>query len=386
MNYVFINEFFSKKLKTRIHLPEWEWETIRRDLQHKADLAMQRGPWSVTDFGIVAPSGDPHDYYSEAPFWWPDPKNPDGPYIRKDGVMRHDRFMGHRDAVDELSYTVLYLCIAGYLLEREDYQARAAELLRIWFLNKDTRMYPRIIYGEAIKGITEGRAAGLIVLRQFNRIVHALGFLSENPKYTNLIENLQDWFSAMLQFLTTHEIGLQESRSGNNHAAWWTTHVATYAAFTGDEVRLQEAFEHYRSVIIPEQIMTDGSMPRELERTLSFHYTLFHLDACALLCEIAAQRGEDLWNYETKDGRSLKKAIQYVLPYLDNPYLWKFSQINGEIPDEQLSIQLASIRLDCKDCIKVNQKRRGEGKWIKDCQERMGPLVFWPGHPMHKEG
>lgn len=386
MRYVYINPEWASQVKERFQKPEGEWEDIRRDLQRKAEQAMKKGPWSVTYFGNVAPSGDKHDYYSEAPYWWPDPDHPNGPYIRKDGVTRHDRFMGHRDSVDELSYTVLYLCYAGYFLEREEYHDRAAELLRIWFLDQETRMYPRIIYGEAIKGVTNGRAAGLIVLRQFNRIVHALGYLAENIKYATLIDHLKEWFSEMLEFLTTHAIGIQESQSGNNHAAWWNTHVATYAAFTDDETRLQAAFDFYRKVIVPEQIMPDGKLPRELERTRSFHYTLFHLDACALLCEIAAQRGEDLWNFETEDGKSLKKAIQYVLPFMDNPYLWKYPQIDGEIPDEQLAIQLASFRLNCQQCTEVNEKRRGQGKWIKDCEERMGPLVFWPGHPLHRKG
>lgn len=386
MSYIFMNRSFVKQLKERMTNPVGEWEDIHRGLQRKADEAMKKGPWSVTSFGSVAPNGDPHDYYSEAPYWWPDPENPDGPYIRKDGVTRNDRFMGHRDAVDELSYTVMYLCYAGYFFEQEHYHDRAAELLRIWFLDKETRMYPRIIFGEAIKGVTNGRAAGLIVLRQFDRIVHALGYLSENVKYVKLIDQLKEWFADMLEFLTTHEIGIQESKSGNNHAAWWTTHVATYAAFTDHEARLKQAFDHYRQVIVPKQIMPDGALPKEQSRTRSFHYTLFHLDACSLICEIAAQRGEDLWSYETEDGQSLEKAIRYVLPYMENPYLWKWPQIDGEIPDEQLAIQLASYRLDCPECSRVNEIRRGQGKWIKDCEERMGPLVFWPGHPLHEKG
>ena len=43
-------------------------------------------PPSVMDKGVTPPSGDKHDYMSQAPYWWPDPTKPDGsPYIRKDG-------------------------------------------------------------------------------------------------------------------------------------------------------------------------------------------------------------------------------------------------------------------------------------------------------------
>ncbi|MEI9974387.1 MAG: alginate lyase family protein [Ignavibacteriota bacterium] len=44
---------------------------------------MARGPYSVVQKSRVPPSGDKHDYLSQAPYWWPDPAKPDGlPYIR----------------------------------------------------------------------------------------------------------------------------------------------------------------------------------------------------------------------------------------------------------------------------------------------------------------
>src|SRR5687767_1188678 len=55
-------------------------------LMRDASTAMKDGPWSVTQKGVTPPSGDKHDYMSQAPYWWPDPAKPDGlPYIRRDG-------------------------------------------------------------------------------------------------------------------------------------------------------------------------------------------------------------------------------------------------------------------------------------------------------------
>ena len=46
---------------------------------------------------FTAPSGDPRDYVSLSPYWWPDPKKEDGlPYIRRDGEINPDR--DHYDA------------------------------------------------------------------------------------------------------------------------------------------------------------------------------------------------------------------------------------------------------------------------------------------------
>ena len=382
MGFVFVDRDFVQSVKQKIAREEGVWRQVRRELEDKAAEAMRKGPWSVTYFGPVAPSGDPHDYYSEAPYWWPDPENPGGPYIRKDGVTRPDRFMGHRQSFDDLSNTVLMLCYAGHYLGEKRLLDRAAQLLRVWFIDPDTRMNPHIEYGEAIPGICTGRAAGVIVLRQLDRIIHALGFLEEWPDWRKELEGMREWLKAMLDWLTTSRIGIAESRSGNNHAVWWTTHVAACAAFLGDEEKLRSAFDHFRHVILPSQVEPDGSLPKELERTRSFHYTMFHLDAAALLFEIAHYRGLDLWNARTPDGRSYQAAIRFVLPYLDHPYLWKWQQIDGEIPGEHLSLQLAALRWNMPECSRVNMKRRGDAKWIKDSEEVLGPLIFLPGHPL----
>src|SRR6202165_907703 len=55
-------------------------------IRDAADRAMKAGPFSVMDKGTVPPSGDKHDYMSQAPYFWPDPKKANGlPYVRRDG-------------------------------------------------------------------------------------------------------------------------------------------------------------------------------------------------------------------------------------------------------------------------------------------------------------
>ena len=56
-----------------------------------ADQAMKTSPHSVMDKKQTSPSGDKHDWYTQAGYWWPDPKNPNGPYIRHDGVKNPEK-------------------------------------------------------------------------------------------------------------------------------------------------------------------------------------------------------------------------------------------------------------------------------------------------------
>src|SRR4051812_47648851 len=60
-------------------------------LRQEADRDLRLKPLSVMDKSRRAPSGDQHDYLSQAPYWWPDPANPKGPYIRRDGIENPER-------------------------------------------------------------------------------------------------------------------------------------------------------------------------------------------------------------------------------------------------------------------------------------------------------
>src|SRR3978361_2394768 len=48
-------------------------------------------------------AGGEHDFFSEADYFWPDPKNPGGPYKERDGVTNPDNFLVHRKAMIRFS-------------------------------------------------------------------------------------------------------------------------------------------------------------------------------------------------------------------------------------------------------------------------------------------
>ena len=71
------------------------------------------------DKTITPPSGDKHDYMSQAPYWWPDPAKADGrPYIRRDGQRNPEinRLTDH-DNLGRLTSAVATLGLA-YSAER----------------------------------------------------------------------------------------------------------------------------------------------------------------------------------------------------------------------------------------------------------------------------
>ena len=195
MDFVFITKEHAEATREKVRAREGVWDEVAFYLKKTGEEAMKKGPWSVTFASRTAISGDPHDYFSEGTYWWPNPEDPDGPSIRRDGEHNPDNFDEHVDALNELGYTVLDLVNAGYYLEEEKYLDRAAHLLDVWFVNEETRMNPDMRYGQGIKGICEGRFIGLIDLHPTDTIAHALGFLSGNEKYAATVAGVKQWIN-----------------------------------------------------------------------------------------------------------------------------------------------------------------------------------------------
>jgi len=72
----------------------------------------------------------------------------------------------------------------------------------------------------------------------------------------------------------------------------------------------------------------------ELVRTKAWGYSVGNLDGLMLLARLGESVGVDLWNYKTVDGRSIKRAFDYLLPFAMGEK-WPYQQL-GEWPPEML--------------------------------------------------
>src|SRR4051812_869458 len=287
-----------------------------------ADAALKSGPWSVTTTRPKDVQAGPNDYYSEGPYWWPDPKNPGGPYIRKDGERNPERFMGNRSDLGNMCSAVLALGTGGYLLADKRCGSHAATVLSTWFVDPKTRMNPNLEFGQAVRGHNTGRGTGLIDTVSLIHVTQGVALLEQGAMLDGKVaEGVRRWFADFLKWMTTSQKGLDEKKSGNNHATWWTAQVAAYATLTLDEANKKMAWDYYRTVLVPGEIQPDGSCPREEARTNSLGYSAMNLDAFAVLCRIAATNGVELW-------AGARKAYQYLLPYVQHPERWKKQQIS----------------------------------------------------------
>ncbi len=337
------------------------------EIESVADSLLSKGPWSITFFPGKAPSGDPHDYYSEGPYWWPDPENPGGPFIRRDGERNPARFIAHKKALNEMYFAVGYLSLAGYLFDDSRYSRRAAELLRVWYLDPQTRMNPNLNYGQAIPNKSPGRGVGIIDTHRWTKLVQFFGLLAKSQSWPEWEQRqLKKWFSDFLQWLNSSRNGLQEKQQGNNHTTWWAAQVAAYARFTGNKLIRQMAYRHAVEYIIPNQIEADGTFPKEEARTRSWSYVQFNLEAFALLCRLAETDGIDIWTAGKDDGGTVQKAIYAMVPFLESPQKWAYKQITKMTPGGRTFLYFAEQKFKDEKLlqlfVRLNKMRRRQSK------------------------
>src|SRR5690242_16250005 len=250
-------------------------------IEQNAEKAMYSGAFSVVAKDTTPPSGDKHDYMSQAPYFWPDPATKNGlPYIRRDGERNPeiDKITDHR-VLDEMESAVETLALAYYFTGKEEYAAKAAALLRAFFLDPATRMNPNLEFAQAIPGINTGRGIGLIETRGFTRLVDAIGLLAGSKALTPGDERgLKEWFGKFLQWMLDSKNGREEAAAKNNHGTYYDMQVVSYALFVGRKDLARQILEHARQKRIATQIEPDGRQPLELARTKAWSYSNGNLD------------------------------------------------------------------------------------------------------------
>ena len=186
-------------------------------------------------------------------------------------------------------------------------------------------MNPNLQYAQAIKGVATGRGIGIIDAIQLMEVVKGIEAMQSSPAMsTETVKAIQLWFYQYLNWLTTQPYGKDEMNAKNNHGTCWVMQAACFAQFTGDRQLINFCINRYKTVLLPSQMAVNGSFPLELKRTKPYGYSIFNLDAMTTICQILSSKQDDLWNYETADGKSIKKGIDFLYPYLNNKQSWPY--------------------------------------------------------------
>lgn len=331
--FVLLDEAALARLKNRVNAHDPAVKPAIDALRADAEEALSKPPPTVTEKKTLPVGNDVHDYMSLAIYFWPDPKKPDGkPYISRDGEVNRKE-VNEYDAPrkDRLIKSVRSLAMAYYLLGDEKYADGAANYLRVWFLNEPTRMNPNLDHAQFVPGSNDGRGYGIIETRAFVQLVDAVSLLDGSRSWTDHDRaDFKAWMTEYADWLQTSKNGRDEANAANNHGEWYDMQLAGIARYLGQMDLVRRIVSENGPKRIAAQVDPDGSLPKELTRTRSLHYSLFAIDAWTMLADIGQPTGFNLWDFRTEDGRSLKAMLEFMAPFLLGEKKWEHQMIGED--------------------------------------------------------
>jgi len=297
----------------------------------EADKRVGKPVITITENENLQASRDPHDYFSTARYYWPDPSKPDGlPYIRKDGETNPEHNeVSDEKKLNEMIHAVEYLSLAYFLTGEERYGSEAARFLRGFFLDAETKMNPHLNYGQSVPGKATGRGSGLIDTRGFMILPDVLKLLKNCPAWTAKDrEEMKAWWIQYGEWMQTSKIGLDEKKTTNNHGAAYDVQLSAVLVMAEKEDEAKKVLGESLPARLDAHITPEGKQPRELARTKSWSYSCFNLKNICKGAVMARSLGIDLWSHEGEGGRgSLRRAMLYLVPFCKNPGAWPEKQI-----------------------------------------------------------
>jgi hypothetical protein len=284
-------------------------------------------PTPLTTFPCPRSPGTPHDFYSEAEDYWPDPSNPTGSYVVRTGPPNPDAFVAHRDALLSVCICVPALTAAYVLTNEARYAQQAIAHLRAWFIDPSTRMTPSLLFGLTVPPAKTGRFEGVVEVVHLAEVVQCVSFLANFEAFAESDRvALQKWFAEYFDWLNTSRLAGLARDNKSHHGTSWLLQAAAIAHLSQavDDAPLTALRHQYKSSSIRAQILADGTFPHELTTPNPYRNTLFNLDMFAGVCVLLSTRFESVWDYELQDGPGMRTIIARLYPYILDRGKWPY--------------------------------------------------------------
>ena len=290
-----------------------------------ADNYLPEKPLTILDGTKVLEGCDAQDFLSQSPAAWPDPTKPKGlPWTITALKVNPDSTVGtDLSAWLETSSRIHTLGIAYFFSGNEAYAAQAAKLARIWFLDPATRMNPNTRCEGVIPGVPPKGSS--FTGRHIMRVAEGLALIAGSPSWTAADDKaFKAWVASYLDWAT------KEPPAGGAHTATQPSNVGVfhdaqliyYALYTGRNDLARRVAEQAKERRIASRISPSGELPNETQRYNGWGYSLLSLNGLLTLAKLSEHAGVNLLDFQTPDGRSLRKGVGYLVSYAKAPASW----------------------------------------------------------------
>lgn len=299
-----------------------------RTLLHEADSLMLEKDIAVTQKSNSI-NQDKHNYESLSSYFWPNPADSAAPYIERDGLLNPETRTDDRRRLDKAAERIMKFALANYLSEDDKYAEACIRQIRVWFLNKDTYMYPHFKYAQVIKNMNgnKGQPHGIVDAYVMNNILESIRLPGINKRLNKKDKRqLRKWFEDFAIWLTTDDLGIRESKQKNNHATAYDVLLLDISLFTNNQQRADSITSKFKSKRLATLIMEDGSQPGEQHRTRSYYYSYYNLTHIVDFCKILQSIGT---NYYAENKTRIDQAFKYLLSFSENRKQYPYKEIGN---------------------------------------------------------
>lgn len=293
------------------------------NLKKEMDDKITTLKYSVVEKELLPHSLNKHDYYSIGIYAWPNKTGIDGmpwiiddckanPYVK---TFATDSIRIENFCNDIMILTTLYL-----IYEDFSYLSKVNELLKIWFVDKETRMNPNMDYAQAIPGVCTGRGIGLIDARHLIKVIDYITVLENKDLIEfGILKKIKEWFKEFIFWMEHSSNGKEEEEALNNHGSWYEAELTTFALFTGDYEKVLSRKDIFINKI-KAQFEGNGNQPHEIKRKKAWHYFIFNLEAIFISYRnIETLQPKSLLNIQNV----LKKTTTFMLDKMEDLNTWE---------------------------------------------------------------
>lgn len=336
---------------------------------HKADSCLNLQPYSVTNKKWSF-AKDKHYYCTMAPYWWPVEKDGEIVYEGRDGKVNPASNDLDKHKIDYMAERLRWLSLAYYFTGQSKYYKAFRKQMDVWFINKNTYMYPNFEYAQIVPSQNEnrGRGVGILEGHPFNTVLDAYRLVNTKKRFNKKRrEAITGWFEEMGDWMETSELGIIDSEANSNQGVSYDITLLNISLFVGNQKRADRIVKEFPTKRIKKQIATDGKQKEELKRTKAFMYSVYNLTFFVDFLRLADAAGYDL--YEDNKAR-INKAFDYLIPFVENHSAFPYQQITDwSVSERNLSEQVERMK-------KINPSLNGELKSIKQKKTSLERIVF----------
>lgn len=295
-------------------------------------------------------SGNPHNFESLSIYFWPDPANPNGPYIVRDGYFNPEYKDYDLPKLIEFTNRIKTLALAYFFSNNPKYAARCLEELRVWFINENTYMTPTFEYAQVAPGHWNGKGAavGLVDAYYFVDIIESLRLLQQRGMVSDA-DNLsfKTWFNSFLDWSVNSDNGRTISAMPDNVSTAYDVLIYSIASYVDKKAIQKEVIKRFNTNHITDKIDSKGRQIEELKRPTAMTYSIINLNHLLDFYIMLKNTGKKI---SKKNLKIISKAANYLEGFVDNKDKFEYKELNDwNTLEKRLVLQTSKMkRLDSK--------------------------------------